>query len=397
MEMPAPKRMLMIAPYACDPPRNGGMVRVVRLRRELAKHFELTYVAPSGSTRPLDVVRAVEVEGDRRRLAKLRAILGTRAYHSHLWASRKMSEAVAQQLAGGHFDLVYCHHIYASELVPFDSRVPIVIDQQNVDSEYWQQRQRQGGLAGLLAVRNRLKVQDLELACYARAAAVVCVSSRDQKRTAALGVSDEKLIVAANGADVLPYRRGSHPRDEAVLGFLGSFDMSFNRAAARDLTDNIAPAVRVALPGQRVRVVLIGKGSDEWLRGRNARDVTATGEVDEPRPFLEGLNVFVAPLTDGAGTKLKVIEAMAAGVPVVGSAIAVQGLGGATGVHYVESGPRSYVADIVRLISDAPLAEKLGHAAHDFAAANFDWTSAIVPPLVSKLVSRVAAVQAGRS
>src|SRR4051812_29466996 len=121
----------MIAPYACDPPRNGGMVRIVNLRRGLAKYFDLTFVAPRGSSEPTDVKDAVSVVVDGRRFARLRALRGPRPYHSELWRHRQMYEVVERELAGSPFDVIYCHHIYSAEYVPRNCAVPIVIDQQN--------------------------------------------------------------------------------------------------------------------------------------------------------------------------------------------------------------------------------------------------------------------------
>jgi polysaccharide biosynthesis protein PslH len=366
------------------------MVRIASLRRGLADHFDVTYVAPAGPADPTDVQRAVSVRIAKRPGSRLRALLSSEAYHAHLWADPAMNQAVRAELARQRFDFVYCHLIYSVDYLPPDSRTPIVIDQQNVDSDYWLSRALRGGSTAVLAWRNRRRVLALEARSYERAALVVTVSPQDRAQMTAFGVPDSKLVVAPNGASFGPVSRRRPAQDETVLGFLASFDMTFNQSAAEELVDRIAPAVRAALPGRRIRVLLIGRGSDTWLRRRPRMDVMATGEVEETRTFLDEVDIFVAPLSDGAGTKLKVIEALAAGLPVLGSELALRGLGGRSGTHFIQSRQGAYVQDIINLISDPSLADRIANQGHAFASAHFDWSSVIVPRLAAELRRRFA-------
>jgi glycosyltransferase involved in cell wall biosynthesis len=119
------------------------------------------------------------------------------------------------------------------------------------------------------------------------------------------------------------------PNDEGPqFLFVGSFGHGPNVKAAEFLLKKAWPALAEAHP--RSRLVMVGRGSDSWLAmhpaGHCPDRVRALGFVDDMTPLFRESHLFLAPLTEGGGIKIKILEAMARGIPVVTSPIGAEGI-----------------------------------------------------------------------
>ena len=171
-----------------------------------------------------------------------------------------------------------------------------------------------------------------------------------------------------NGVDA-----GSDPAplpEEPVIGFHGTLSSVTNRRAALRLVNGVLPAVRRHAP--EARALIIGREPPEQLATEDG--VTVTGEVDDVRPWLERVAVYVAPLDVGSGIKNKVLEAMAAARPVVATERALNGIGAGDGVVLARSDDA--IADAaVELLRDRDRAAALGRAGRARVQREFSWTA----------------------
>jgi len=185
---------------------------------------------------------------------------------------------------------------------------------------------------------------------------MLCVTDQDRELLTAAGAGS--LITVPLGVDVetlLP------TRDVAPLPqllFVGSFAHPPNRAAATLLCRRIWPALRDRLPGWRL--VLAGPGSDDFLAAQTmpVAGVEALGFVDDLTAVFAASRLFVAPLFEGGGIKIKILEAMARGIPLVTTPI------GAEGIATREDDVLAWAED-----SDAFVAAVLDAVEHDDLAA----------------------------
>jgi hypothetical protein len=119
-------------------------------------------------------------------------------------------------------------------------------------------------------------------------------------------------------------QRSAASVDPRMLVFFGNFDRPDNSTAVVWFLEHVMADIERAVPG--IRLVLLGTGSDSLARRLGDQRVSGIGFVDDPSPHFSRCALAIAPLLRGAGVKFKVLEALASGVPVVGTPVACEGV-----------------------------------------------------------------------
>jgi glycosyltransferase involved in cell wall biosynthesis len=198
----------------------------------------------------------------------------------------------------------------------------------NVESVIWRRyaEAAENPLTRWYINRQFRKFERFERWAFTAATAAIAVSRPD-----AAIMRDEfgatRVSVVENGVDLDHFRpHRDVDRDPARMLFLGSLDWRPNQDAAVRLLDELLPAVRAAVP--RATAVLVGRRPPQWLRAKVAATPGAELHADVPdvRPFLARCGFLAVPLRIGGGSRLKILEALAAGTPVVSTRIGAEGL-----------------------------------------------------------------------
>jgi glycosyltransferase involved in cell wall biosynthesis len=194
-------------------------------------------------------------------------------------------------------------------------------------------------------------------------------------------LSAERVLTIENGVD--PAYFAFAPRTAEgppTVTFVGSLGYPPNTQAARRLRDGIMPLVRRRRP--EARLALVGQFPDAELvaRADPPRDVV-TGMVDDVRPWLAAASLCCIPLAAGSGTKYKVLEALSAGVPVVCTRLALEGLDLRDGEHVVVAETDEAIAAAVdALLADPRRAAAMAGRARAEVEARHSW-DAVLPRL----------------
>jgi glycosyltransferase involved in cell wall biosynthesis len=145
-----------------------------------------------------------------------------------------------------------------------------------------------------------------------------------------------------------------------------------NRSAARFLAESVLPELRRSRPG--VRLMLVGRApsADVAALGR-LPGVEIAANVPDVRPYLGGSAILAVPLDAGGGTRLKILEAFAAGLPVVSTAVGMEGIAAVPGEHYAGAERSTFAASVLRLLDRPDLSNTLAKAARDLARRHYDW------------------------
>jgi polysaccharide biosynthesis protein PslH len=213
---------------------------------------------------------------------------------------------------------------------------------------------------------------------------VWCVSEAELQRLA--GTSG-KFVLVPNGASAgffdVPVGRSDERR---IATFVGPATYDANRRAVDHFVREIWPLVRKRVPNSELR--LVGRGWQETAQRTAA--VTDRGWVEDLPAEVGRAAVVVAPLLDGGGTKIKVVEAMAAARPVVATSVAVEGIPESPGLR-VAGDAGAFAIDVARFLSDAGLAREAGQA-NRAAVAGLEWSE-----IWRRAMADIDAVRSGRA
>jgi polysaccharide biosynthesis protein PslH len=160
------------------------------------------------------------------------------------------------------------------------------------------------------------------------------------------------------------------------LVFTGSMDWLPNEDAIRYFTQEVLPLLKARIPD--VSLTVVGRNPHPALveLSRNEPAVIVTGRVADVRPYMERGAAYVVPLRIGGGTRLKIYEAMAMEKPIISTTVGAEGLPLRNGVELLlADGAEAFADAVVRVLSDATLARRLGQQAAATVREQFGWTT----------------------
>jgi len=157
-----------------------------------------------------------------------------------------------------------------------------------------------------------------------------------------------------------------------IITFIGKMDYPPNPHAVLYFIKEILPELEKNYKG-KFEFQVIGSKTPDWMFKLSNEKIKIVGEVEDIRPYLAGSKVFVAPLKFGTGIKVKILEAMALGVPVVTTSIGIQGMNVKNGTHlFVEDEAKEFAKKVIILLKDENLRNEISKNAKDYVFKNFD-------------------------
>lgn len=389
-------RLLVLSSWCPVPAVNGSKQRAFALLRELARHHEIDLLtfAEAGEETHLHalagLVRHCEwVRGNPHKpLGRLRArdYLGAmpRSY------ARSWSPAMARLAAGhaAHADAVVAMQIGTAVYADAFRSRPSIFEEAEVDAI-------RGAISRAAtpwsrAARRLAWGKYRRYVCRAtrRFTATTVVSEAERALLVAGGADSSRVHIVPNGVDLdaperadpfaAPGGRGAAFAPSRVpdrLVFAGAPSFAPNREAVDWFVEHAWPGLRARRPSARFHVTGETAGCD--LSAWTAAGIDVEGFVDDVRAMVASAAVAVVPIWSGGGTRLKILEAMALGTPVVTTSKGAEGIDVEHGTHLlVADTPQSMVDAIVRLLDDAPLARRLASAARARVAERYTWAEA---------------------
>lgn len=389
------ERALFLAPETPYPMLGGGAIRSASILEYLSRSYEVDAIIfrQPGHSDP----RAAMPEG---RVSRLEVI--DLRHHSRTgWArltrnamrlARRVpplldrfsgyTEPIANFLRGRRYRLGVIEHFWCA---PYCDLVAehcerAVLNLHNIESE-WHARCAEaairaghpGGPSKALAHQLfRDASRELERQWLPRFPLLLTTSEEDARR-ARLIAPETRVVVYPNALPLVPQPRLPE-RD--VIVFSGSFDYDPNREAVRHFARRIWPHLRVHWPELRWR--LVGRNStaiEKYVIGDPRID--CSGEVEDAIAELAAAKVAVVPLLAGSGTRLKIIEAWAAGRPVVSTSLGAEGLPAEHGENIlIEDDPRRFAASVADLLACPAERRRMGAAGRATYEQALTWQSA---------------------
>lgn len=263
--------------------------------------------------------------------------------------SRELRNAIRRIDGRKTVDLWHCEWTpYAAPFLNY-SRRPWTVAAHNIESLIWQRylEFERNAIKRMYIRLQFFKLRSFERRVFQRASHPTVVSAMDRD-IAENWFGARSVAVVDNGVDVDYFRPSGSARNPYEILFLGSLDWRPNLDAVKLLLENVFPSVRERVPGARLTIV--GRNPPSRLRARlrNECAVTLHHDVPDVRPYLLRAGMLVVPLRIGGGSRLKILEALATGTPVVSSKVGAEGLDLIPGEHYWQAGIEDLSQAIVR-------------------------------------------------
>jgi len=387
---------------------SGGHLRSFHLLRMLASRFDVRLVTPARGTDAELAAGALAAETVRPRIVRMGrrtavrealkiavAAAGSEPYvmfarHRSASVARMLREEIRRQRP----DVVYLDHLDSLVYARMRGNAAVVVDMHNVYSRLAGRaaaeahgRLRRGYLRRETTLLARMERRAVEIADT-----ILAVSDDDAQYFSDLGA--KRVVLVPNGVDCAAYDRP--PVDRSVrptILYVGALGWPPNASAARYLATDVLPAVRRTVADARVVIVGRNPPADLVALARDHRDVEVAADVPEVAPFFRSADVLAVPLETGGGTRLKILEAFAAGLPVVSTAIGCEGIAADAGRHLVVAERPHFAAAVADLLLDPARGRLLAARARALASARYDWSvvGACACDAIAAAASRVPA------
>lgn len=200
-----------------------------------------------------------------------------------------------------------------------------------------------------------------------------CVTMSEADRRLLLAANPRLQVdVVPNGVDAQMYQPLPYEDTAPALVFVGNMDYRPNIDAVVYFCQEVLPRVRRVVPN--IEVWIVGINPRPEVKQLDGDGVHVTGRVDDVRPYYRRSTVCVVPLRAGGGTRLKIVEAMALGRPVVSTSIGCEGLDVVDGEHlFIADSPEEFAEKTVRLLTDEGLRKRITTKARRLVLNRYDW------------------------
>lgn len=373
----------MVTKWVPFPDNGGGKQRSLAIARRLAERAELVICAYADADTNLEGLEllGIDVRSVPRKSGPWRTaqgILKTGSASAGHFFSREFADMVRQVASAAPLDLLQVEYL---AMVPSTRGVRAarrILDLHSVESalmaNYANTRR---GLPRALVHLEVASLAAMERRVVHGFDTVVVVSEKEKGR---LPGSRSDTLVCPNAREV--GRGPLPPAADPTVAFVASLDWVPNADAAVWFGEDVWPSVQRRLPESKL--LLVGRDPLPKVRALASPSVEVTGTVTDVAPYLARARIAVAPLRSGGGTRLKILEALDAGRPVVATSLAIDGFEDLVGRGVVVANSAEDTADaVVTLLDDPSTSFQLGLEGHRAVSAEHGWDAALAPLFTS--------------
>lgn len=378
-------KILMLTPYLPLPLDSGGQIRSYNLIKHLAQKHEITlyslikYDSEKKHIKELEkLCKKVRVFKRPEKPWTLRNILLTAGPFPFLVIRNlapKQRIALRKEIETGEYDLIHAETFYVMPHIP-KTKTPIILVEQTIEYlvyKHYVEEQAPKFLRPLLMI-DVAKLRFWESYFWKKASRAVAVSDADEKQMRKL-VPGLGIDVVPNGVDFDHFSAGtrSEVTPKRVL-FVGNFTWLQNKEALMRLAHRVWPLIKKE--AQNVKLWIVGRNMTPEIKRLAGPDVIIEENAPVIRDVFNQASVQVAPIEGPGGTRLKIFEAMATGLPTVTTPVGAAGLDLRDGVQvFIRSTDKGLASAVVKILKGKINARKMGDEARKFVEKDYTWKS----------------------
>lgn len=358
-----------VLPY---PLHSGGQIRIYNLLKRLSRTHEIhlfSFIRSENEKKEFSHLsfckRVITVM--RGRVWQPKYLLKTlTSTYPLLWASyhnTEMLSLLADELVRGKYDLIHIEPGYVWPSIPSEHRVPIVVSEHNIEHTVYEAYAKQFSIGVLrpLLSRDVIKMKTWQNYVWKRASHIITVSESDRS-----AIGQTNVSVVPNGVDTKVFTffpKKTIFKQHITFLYVGNFRWMENRDAAEHIIRDYWPVIVKKYPEARLRIV-----------GKNAPNGPYyVGSVENIQDELKAADIMLAPIRIGGGTKYKILEAMASGLPVITSFLGVTGMEGAHKKHFIVAESAGDVLESIAFLLDNTKRLNIVTAARKLIEKEYSW------------------------
>lgn len=389
-------KILFLSRWFPYPVNNGSKLRINGLLRELAKHHAVTLVSFADQH---DVqLDAPELQS----ICSAVHVVAWREFNPQSWRARlgffsmqprflidthsnEMADLICNLTADHKFDLVIASQLSMAAYYPWFSGTPAIFEELELGQFYDKIAATSGYLKRLRLSLTWLKLR-LYLVRLLDSFRMYTTASEQERHLFAkhFPTHAKKLAIIPNCIQVKDYQGLKVKPSANQLIYSGSFRFYANYDAMQWFVSHVFPKVLERVPN--TRLLITGDHADLPLS--STRNITLTGYVDDVKALVAASTISLAPIWSGGGTRLKILEAMALGTPVVATSKGAEGLGAQNGEHLlIADTPEAFAECIIKILNDTDLQQRLKENASHLVQERYDWP--VVAPHFLQLLESI--------
>lgn len=380
-------RILCLTSRLPYPPYGGDRLRTFHIIEHLSREHELSLASFIASPYERDHLIPFRSLCRDVRVVLMRPFVSALQVLFNLWRSEpmqalyyrcaEMHRLINHMVCDNRFDAVYVHLFRMAPYVSEFSHLYRIVDMTDIISrEVACSLPYRKGVSRLIYQLEQPRMNRYEK-WVAEHFEEIWLISEAERRSIASECPRGNFQIVTNGVDSESFRPTGRQYNAKTLVFVGNLHTFHNANAAICLARKILPLVRQKVPDCRLYIVGVNPGPSV-LRLEKDPAVIVTGFVPDLNELLNRSTVFVAPMRVARGIQNKVLEAMAAGRPVVTTSHVNMGLGAQPGRHlFIADDAQTMANQIVMLLRDEELRKKIGHEAREFVLRTFSWDNVV--------------------
>lgn len=380
-------RILMLTPYVPYPPASGGQIRTLNLLKYLSEEHEIILVALYKDEEQRSYANDLKKYCKKIYLCKrakkpwqlnniLRAVFTRWPFLIVRNYSPQARQVVETILKEEDIDVIHAETFYVMPHVP-KTHKPILLVDQTIEYKVYQHYIKTLPLPLELVLNlDIIKLKYWERFYWRKANVVALMSEKDEEIVRKLEPKVKTTIIP-NGAgeDMLVKAPAKKDISSPTLLFVGNYSWLQNTEAAQKLAEEIFPVIKKKIP--HIKLVIAGQHAEELLQYKSediiVHNISPSDNETVVRLYKE-CTLFIAPIFGEGGTRLKILAAMAAGMPVIGTSIALEGLEVEHKKHaLIAQNSREFAEGVSALLHDASLFSAIQHNAHELVLKNYSF------------------------
>lgn len=383
-------KILVLSNKVPYPPRDGGALATLNLIKGLSQlGHSIHLLTMSTSKHPSTTV---DIPEESKEIASFQIIpvrtqinpfkllwnlfFSRLPYNIERFYSISFKNELEKILRNEEFQVIQMEGLSLALYLPFIRRISpaiIVMRAHNVEFRIWELNsiQAKPGFRKLYFNILAKRLKDFEKKSLKNCDAIVPISHNDEQTFRELGLK-KPSYVAPFGSNQSCTEEELNFSGDPTIFFLGSLDWIPNQQGLIWFLDKVWEPLRLSKPDLIFRVA--GRNAPDSIRKiLDRKGVSFLGEVSDARDFIISNTVMIVPLFSGSGMRVKIIEAMALGRPVITTKIGAEGIGGQTGKHFIiADDPDQFCNEIKQIITKPEILSQIGRNAREFINGNFD-------------------------